>query len=305
MKIKNLIWAIAEQLTRPGAFANIFVTRNAWGIFSRYSHVSRRSGVPKVSYPSKMAAQKAADAMGSKRGVHFSVYKCAWCDGWHIGKNAQNKIPSPQGLQADGAAGFRKTNALFEHLKPLPIVDLAPVTACGVRGRTLSGRGSHWLLQRVRDAGVKVIIDLRTADQTDRFAREVRQAGMEYYSIPVDSRQTDVHRIIASLPLLFRLIDRGGFYLSCAMGLHRTDIALALYYVFHPSVPLAEVPEMRGHRTEGSFRCEDIAARLNSVMKALTADERCALGLGQDFEKEFQLRKKHLFAVNRVFVTER
>lgn len=174
MKIKNLIWAIAEQLTRPGAFANIFVTRNAWGIFSRYSHVSRRSGVLKVSYPSKMAAQKAADAMGSKRGVHFSVYKCAWCDGWHIGKNAQNKIPSSQGLQADGAAGFRKTNALFEHLKPLPIVDLAPVTACGVRGRTLSGRGSHWLLQRVRAAGVKVIIDLRTADQTDRFAREVR-----------------------------------------------------------------------------------------------------------------------------------
>ena len=89
------------------------------------------------------------------------------------------------------------------------------------------------------------------------------------------------------------------------MGLHRTDIALALYYVFHPSVPLAEVPEMRGHRTEGNFRCEDIAARLNSVMKALTADERCALGLGQDFEKEFLLRKKHLFAVNRVFVTER
>lgn len=24
----------------------------------------------------------------------FSVYKCAWCDGWHIGKNAQNKIKS-------------------------------------------------------------------------------------------------------------------------------------------------------------------------------------------------------------------
>ena len=30
--------------------------------------------------------------MGKKLGVHFSVYKCAWCDGWHIGKNAQNKI---------------------------------------------------------------------------------------------------------------------------------------------------------------------------------------------------------------------
>ena len=35
---------------------------------------------------------KAAEAMSTKYGVHFSVYKCAWCDWWHVGKNAQNKI---------------------------------------------------------------------------------------------------------------------------------------------------------------------------------------------------------------------
>ena len=38
--------------------------------------------------------EKAAEAMGKKHGVHFSVYKCAWCDGWHIGKNSENKIPA-------------------------------------------------------------------------------------------------------------------------------------------------------------------------------------------------------------------
>ena len=32
--------------------------------------------------------------MEKKHGVHFSVYKCAWCDGWHIGKNSENKIPA-------------------------------------------------------------------------------------------------------------------------------------------------------------------------------------------------------------------
>lgn len=26
--------------------------------------------------------------------AELRVYKCAWCDGWHIGKNAQNKIKS-------------------------------------------------------------------------------------------------------------------------------------------------------------------------------------------------------------------
>lgn len=92
MRIVNLMYALREQLTRRGAWRNIFVTHNAFGIFSIYSHISRRTMLPKVSYPSKAAAQKAAEAMSSRYGVHFSVYKCAWCDGWHVGKNAQNKV---------------------------------------------------------------------------------------------------------------------------------------------------------------------------------------------------------------------
>lgn len=37
-----------------------------------------------LSYPNKRVAFRAAEAMGKKHGVHFSVYKCVWCDGWHI-----------------------------------------------------------------------------------------------------------------------------------------------------------------------------------------------------------------------------
>ena len=94
MNIKNIIPAIWNQLTRKRAWRNIFVTHNAFGIFSKYSHISRRSGKPKVAYPSKSVEEKAAEAMEKKHGVHFSVYKCAWCDGWHIGINSENKIPA-------------------------------------------------------------------------------------------------------------------------------------------------------------------------------------------------------------------
>lgn len=90
--IKNIYLAIKDQLTRPGAFRNIFITHNAFGIFSKNSHINQHKGEPKVSYPTREAARKAADSMEKKRGVHFSVYKCLWCDGYHIGKNAQNKI---------------------------------------------------------------------------------------------------------------------------------------------------------------------------------------------------------------------
>ena len=194
-------------------------------------------------------------------------------------------------------------NVLYNSLKRYPIVDLAPVYDKGVRGRTMSGHGSNWLLAKVRDAGVKVIIDLRTADHTDRYDRNVAEAGLEYHSLPIDSKNTDVHQIIASRPLLFDLMDKGGFYIACAMGRHRTDIAIALYYVMHPSVTFDEVPEMKGHRNveKKEFRLDDIAARLNSIVKSITPEELAALGLPADYEPEFLRRKKRLFDLNRIF----
>ena len=195
------------------------------------------------------------------------------------------------------------SNLLYEALRQYPIVDLAPVFDRGVRGRTMSGRGSNWLLDKVYEAGVKTIIDLRTADQTDRYYHNVMEVGMKYHSIPIDSRATDVHQIIASLPRLFELMDRGNFFMACAMGRHRTDIAIALYYVFHPTVPVEAVPEMKGHRNveKKEFRYDDIAARLNSVMTSMTIEERDMLGLDAGYETDFKCRKRHLFEADSVF----
>ena len=56
------------------------------------SHINQHTGQPKVMYNSVKSAQKAADSMSKKRGVHFSFYKCLFCDGYHVGKNRENKI---------------------------------------------------------------------------------------------------------------------------------------------------------------------------------------------------------------------
>lgn len=42
---------------------------------------------PKISYNHKESAIKAAQSMEKKNGVHYSVYKCIYCDGYHIGRN--------------------------------------------------------------------------------------------------------------------------------------------------------------------------------------------------------------------------
>ena len=297
MKIKNLLLSIIDQVNREGAFRNIFVTHNALGIFSIHSHISSRSNKPKVEYSSKEAAQKSAQTMSQKMGVHFSVYKCAFCDGWHIGKNAQNKIVQPERVIKPQLPHIQ--NSYYEQLKNIGIVDFDAVLGKGIRGRTLS---SHpWFLPRLKEAGIKNIIDLRTHDTSSKYENLVIEAGMLFHHFEMDSKRTNDRVIIDELPELFKLLDKGSFFISCAMGLHRTDIALSIYYVFHPKVPEEFIPTLKGHRVNGKLRLDDIARRLNSLYRNLTEEDYNLLSLPKDYENEFMKRKKLLFKANSIF----
>lgn len=297
MKIKNLLLSIIDQVNREGAFRNIFVTHNALGIFSIHSHISSRSNKPKVEYSSKEAAQKSAQAMSQKMGVHFSVYKCAFCDGWHIGKNAQNKIVQPERVIKPQLPHIQ--NSYYEQLKNIGIVDFDAVLGKGIRGRTLS---SHpWFLPRLKETGIKNIIDLRTHDTSSKYENLVIEAGMLFHHFEMDSKRTNDRVIIDELPELFKLLDKGSFFISCAMGLHRTDIALSIYYVLHPKVPEEFIPTLKGHRVNGKLRLDDIARRLNSLYRNLTEEDYNLLSLPKDYENEFMKRKKLLFKANSIF----
>ena len=81
IKIKNFLSAIKCQ-----GFRELFVTGNGWGIFSKNSHVNRKTGKEKIKY-SEESAKKAAISMSKKTGNKLSAYKCMYCDGWHIGND--------------------------------------------------------------------------------------------------------------------------------------------------------------------------------------------------------------------------
>ena len=55
------------------------------------SHQRQDNGKLKVMYNTKESALKAAESMKKKMNKHFSVYKCIFCDGYHLGKNRDNK----------------------------------------------------------------------------------------------------------------------------------------------------------------------------------------------------------------------
>lgn len=97
IKIVNLVLGLKGQLPLKRFYRNFFITGNAWGMFHINSHVNANSGKPKQMSSTKEKAEKAARSMEKKylkkenKIVHFSVYKCVFCDGWHIGKNRDNK----------------------------------------------------------------------------------------------------------------------------------------------------------------------------------------------------------------------
>jgi len=89
-KIKYIISALREQGPFKRAFRNFFITGNAWGMFHIRSH-QRDNGKEKVRYNTKESATKAADSMKKKQNKYFSVYRCIYCGGYHLGKNRDNK----------------------------------------------------------------------------------------------------------------------------------------------------------------------------------------------------------------------
>jgi hypothetical protein len=91
VKLKNLYLALLSQGPFKRAFRNFFITGNAWGMFSINSHQRQDTGKLKVMYNTIESAQKAADSMQKKHDKHFSIYKCVFCDGYHLGKNRDNK----------------------------------------------------------------------------------------------------------------------------------------------------------------------------------------------------------------------
>lgn len=102
MRLRNILLALRDQGPWRRFFRNFFVTRNAWGLFHINSHIAAGSGKLKVSYRTRQSAEKAALSMGRKYGYHYSPYKCMRCDGYHIGRNRDNKAPVAKSVDAPG-----------------------------------------------------------------------------------------------------------------------------------------------------------------------------------------------------------
>lgn len=160
----------------------------------------------------------------------------------------------------------------IERIIKTGIPDIAPVYG-GVRGRTMSSRHQAYAWPAIKEAGVKTIIDLREMDKSDKLPYLCNYHGLEYFHYPIDNHTRTIAQMVESFPLFCEQIDKGDFYIACAMGLHRTDIALCTYWVFYAADKGIAPPPIRGYRQEDGHNTNKILRVLNAFYNYKTEND--------------------------------
>lgn len=149
------------------------------------------------------------------------------------------------------------------------IPDIAPVYG-GVRGRTISSHKQAYAWKTIVASGLRQVIDLRKDYSADRYPELCRQYGVDYFHYPIDNDRETIAKMVELFPVFCEKIDRGNFYIACAMGLHRTDIALCTYWVFYAADKGIVPPEIRGYRIADGHDTGKIMRILNALYKYWT-----------------------------------
>ena len=273
IKFKNLPVWIKHQLNLDGWVKRLFIKRSAWGAFSVYSHIKRSNGKPKNAYSTKSKAENAAVDMAKKYGKSFTVYKCLFCAGWHVSQDAHGVPVQEKSAEAMALEKYAKKPTVLataldvEKILSTGIPDLAPVYG-GFRGRTLSSTKQLHAWKTMMEAGINQVIDLRADYTSDFYSELCRKSGISYFHYSVSYEE--VEQMARLFPEFCRLIDNGRFYIACAMGLHRTDIALCTYWVFYAADKGIAPPAIRGYRRVDGHTTSKIMRILNALYKYWT-----------------------------------
>ena len=193
-------------------------------------------------------------------------------------------------------ANINFTGRKIDVCKLRNIPNFMEIEANGIRGEALSSPKNIKYLYPLRSSGIDTVIDLRGKFGSEKYPQLCQKLGLRYVNIPIDSAEISSREIIENLPNLFRIIDKDNYYIACAMGLHRTDIALALNYLYNPVEH--KIPQMKGHFRNGQFKYDDILRRINSINKELTPSDLKQLGWDKDFQEVFKKRKKQFIEFN-------
>lgn len=181
----------------------------------------------------------------------------------------------------------------IERILQTKIPDLTPVYG-GVRGRTMSSSHQAYAWKAMMEAGLKQVIDLQQDYDGDRYKSTCLSHGIGYFHYPVHKGKEYVANMVKDFGKFCELIDRGDFFISCAQGLHRTDIALCTYWVFYGADKGKEPPVLVGYLKEKGHDAGKIMHVLNAFYSLLTEQ----IGVEPMSQEVFKERKGVIRAIS-------
>ena len=184
------------------------------------------------------------------------------------------------------------TNLDIKRALATNIPDIHPAYG-GLRGRTLSSSRQMYAWKTLVESGLKQVIELRADYKSDLYKDLCEKSGVAYFRFPVAINM--IEEMAELFPELCEKIDKGNFYIACAMGLHRTDIALCLYWVFYAADKGIAPPHLRGYLKAEGRGPEKILRILNAFYRFKTEKE----GQKPIPEDVFKERKEIIIELNR------
>ena len=169
----------------------------------------------------------------------------------------------------------------------------------GVRGKTpLAGKPGRYtpILNSVKKAGVERIIDLRAEGECSQGARKLlEELGLEYVNFPVDDNNWNadsLHRITEFI----QTINKGDYFVGCANGESRTDLAVMINYLLNPESK--NVPNLifGSNSTTKTTLYQNMTKLLDLIKGNKEILSEWGWSSIEEFFKEYNLRYAKLFA---------
>ncbi len=234
--------------------------------------------------------------------------------------NIKNQIfrycPKLARIQADSFV--RSTNSLdIRRIKDIGIKNFRLINSNSIRGVTLANQNPN-ILKELKESGINNIIDLRReANPTSKYANNCKKNGIEYFDFPINinmpifnnantsklstkEREAQNQIFKDKLPKFFNLMNKGKLYMSCLLGLHRTDLAVTLNYLVNPKEP-ASPPILSHILIKDEANCTNkYIGGVKNLIKNLNAKDKSNLGLPENFQEIFDTRVLKLRMMNGV-----
>lgn len=258
---------------------------------SKYSYIDDGIYAYEVNPAGSVLRNEIRERILSQAGLNDKNFMLKKMD--NIGNRTPQLIENSKYYEL-GVAKLNQKNKEYvyicENLKDMPDMN-------GLRGKTplsSKGKGLKYRLNKIKESGVKTVIDLRSKGECSPNAKQVlKDLEMNYVNFPIEDCQWPLSSL-DDITKYLQTVRKGDFYVGCANGQARTDMAVSINYLLNPEAK--SLPELY-YGTMNSSRIS-IKDNFNEILKAVKEKPDIVKDWGwkdyTEFEKEVAVRLQKL-----------